>query len=556
MSKRNLAMLFLVVALATAIAPAAVAQCTSSGANAAYWHNDINANLNDYALIWRDARNPACAATAAAKLNQKLDVTAGRWRGVFMGWLLAYALASGLELGGLDENNPSNPALLTATLDIKLRDAALLYDRVMDPTCGFPANWRNGNNCMDDYTMATAAFGWKAAYLRLTGRDWRASRTMTINNSKSALTSTATPPYDSVCIRSKDQNKSYEWNWPWRGYCNGTLAELANGTADVISMNHGNQTPAYGLALITGLEVGFNGLDTAEAPANGRYDWTAENRLVAEKLFAEGQAKTTLPGAWKNECHDIDANGYLLYPPSLPCGDEHGRTGIGYTGPFGQTQVPYQPKMFPVVSFLYQHGVNVPTSGGYAWNTFDASLFDANNYAIFFGPARLEGYNKFANGWDHWSERGLLTGRPEYKMSVKGGAYFFQPMGGVLYDTATTNSATTKFILRDLQQGVSIYLYNSDKVTLKHEATGYYMVAENGGGGAVNVNRVSAGPWETFTMIRLGPSDPYSGIIAHGDTFALKASTGHYVSFVPNGTVTASATTVGTYETLTFTRTD
>lgn len=554
MSRWSLLAVSLVVAAMMMTAPTAMAQCVTTNMSTT-WDANINVNLNHYALIWRDARNPACAPSAAAKLSAKLDVTP-KWNDVFMGWLLAYALASGLELGGVDANYPNNPALLTTTLDDKLRYAATQYESVLDPNCGFAnGNWysatpnspRTGNGCMDDYTMATAGYGWKTAYLRLTGRDWRTARQKTIDNSRWAMTSTATYPH-TVCIRSK-VNAGYVWASPATGYCNGTLQELAEGKAEVLSINHGNQTPAYGLGLVTGIEVGFNGLDTAEAPANARWDWTAENRLVAQRMFEEGQAKTTSGGSWLSNCHNTDPNGYLVVPANLSCGDPR---AIGFTD--GRE---YQPKMFPVLSFYYAHGLTAPNNGSYMWNTFDPALFVANDPAYFFGPARLEGYNKFANGWDSWTERGLLMGRTEYKMAVKGGSYYFQPMGGALYDSATSTSSTsTHFILKDLQGGVSAHLHGQDKVTLKNVATGYYMVAENGGGGAVNVNRTTPGPWETFTIERLGPYDAHSGIIAHGDTFSLKTSSGHYISFIPNGTVTATATSVGPYETLTFTRID
>jgi hypothetical protein len=551
MSKWTFLAVSIVVAVMMTAAPTAMAQCATTNMSTA-WSGDINVNLNHYALIWRDARNTSCASSAATKLSAKLDATTvARWDDIFMGWLLAYALASGLELGGVDYNNPTNPALLTEALDIKLRDAALAYQSTLDASCGFAGgNWHNGaskgNGCMDDYTMAVAGYGWKTAYLRLTGRDWRPSRQATIDNSKWAMTSTDTPPR-TVCIRHKTR-QDYVWGSPYTGYCNATFAELQSGDAVTISLNHGNQTPAYGLGLVTGIEVGFNGLDAAEAPADARYDWTTENKVVAQRLFEEGQAKTYSNGTWKSDCYNTDSQGYLVVPGNLPCGDDR---GVGAIFP-----KPYEPKMFPILSFYYNHGLTAVSNGNYMWNTFDATMFDANDPAKFFGPARLEGYNKFANGWDWWGERGLIMGRTEYKMSIKGGSYYFQPMGGALYDTSATNSAATKFILKD-PGSFSAYLYNNENVTFKHVDTGLYMVAENGGGGAVNVNRATAGPWETFRIERLGPADPVSGLIAHGDTFALKTNDGsHYISFTPNGTVTATATSVGPYETLTFTRTD
>jgi hypothetical protein len=42
------------------------------------------------------------------------------------------------------------------------------------------------------------------------------------------------------------------------------------------------------------------------------------------------------------------------------------------------------------------------------------------------------------------------------------------------------------------------------KVALK-TTSGYYITAENGGGLSVNTDRQELGPWETFTMVPVGP---------------------------------------------------
>ena len=55
------------------------------------------------------------------------------------------------------------------------------------------------------------------------------------------------------------------------------------------------------------------------------------------------------------------------------------------------------------------------------------------------------------------------------------------------------------------------------KVALKTD-NGRYLVAEGGGGGAINADRVEIGPWEKFTIIPL-----------RGNKICLKTSTGHFV---------------------------
>jgi hypothetical protein len=54
---------------------------------------------------------------------------------------------------------------------------------------------------------------------------------------------------------------------------------------------------------------------------------------------------------------------------------------------------------------------------------------------------------------------------------------------------------------------------------------GYYVVAENGGGGDVNANRTSAGSWETFEVV-----DFNNGALTSGDGVAILTSGLWYLS--------------------------
>jgi hypothetical protein len=71
-------------------------------------------------------------------------------------------------------------------------------------------------------------------------------------------------------------------------------------------------------------------------------------------------------------------------------------------------------------------------------------------------------------------------------------------------------------------------------------ASGRYVCAEGGGGGAMNVNRSGVGSWETFTVVPLG-----------GSRVALRASNGKYVCAEGGGggAVTATRSQVGDWET-------
>jgi hypothetical protein len=83
------------------------------------------------------------------------------------------------------------------------------------------------------------------------------------------------------------------------------------------------------------------------------------------------------------------------------------------------------------------------------------------------------------------------------------------------------------------------------QVTLRTIQQGTYIVAEGGGGGAVNANRTAAAQWETFGMI-----DHNGGELMHGDVVSLRTYNGYYVQ--PDGGggagANATATAIGPWE--------
>jgi subtilisin family serine protease len=89
-----------------------------------------------------------------------------------------------------------------------------------------------------------------------------------------------------------------------------------------------------------------------------------------------------------------------------------------------------------------------------------------------------------------------------------------------------------RFDVEDLNGGA---LANGDPVHLR-AANGSYVVAEGGGGGAVNANRVTAGAHETFTLINAAGFPTFNT----GDPVALQAANGQFVSAVNGGGVSGS----------------
>lgn len=73
-----------------------------------------------------------------------------------------------------------------------------------------------------------------------------------------------------------------------------------------------------------------------------------------------------------------------------------------------------------------------------------------------------------------------------------------------------------------LAVGEQVRAYTYIAINLQ-AGNGDYVVAENGGGGAVNANRGAAGPWESFTLIDLN-----SGSLESGDYVFVQTNSFYY----------------------------
>ena len=281
----RISMALLCAVLCFTVAPeAAACYSTSLASNGA---GEFTSDFNDFTLVLRDAQDPLCYTQAKSALETKMANIATDdpiyWKKWLSGGALTQALASGLAISSTSVFAGSYLDL-GSNLDKLLRDAANNYERLLQTNDGLPTGtqvcggsnlWVGGNTCLEDYAMGSSAWGWITAYRRLSGRDWSSARTKTLDEMKLALA------FNTSCIRYNGTRA----NDPVKGVCNGTLAELNAGTASIISLNHGVQTPAYGVGQMTSISVGFVGLDVAEAPVITT-EIPSEQKSIAQALIS------------------------------------------------------------------------------------------------------------------------------------------------------------------------------------------------------------------------------------------------------------------------------
>jgi hypothetical protein len=520
------------------LAVPAFSQCPSDTASTLY--NGLNGDLNDYALLFQGARNAdqGCAQRAATNLYTKLgNIPTATWSQFLAGANVTYVMATAMEASGRGN--------LFGDLDARVRDVANNYQLGFasgDP-CGFAnGNWTGGNTCMDDYSIAASGWGWIAAFRRVTARDWSSSRDAAVYYIQQSLN-----PYDAICInmpgRALDSSS---------GPCNATVAELSTG-AHIVSINHGNQTPAYGLGLMTSIAAAFVALDVIQAPVGTFSDLNADQRTIIDNLWIEAQASTDTGGNFLSAgCKKVDGGSSTGFDEGWPCWDQIGFQSLGYEDANGLT--PYRAKFYPIKNFYTAYGFGTGSASLYQFDQFD-DTFDPGNVR-FFAQGRKETYNTLANTWVQAANRPPLTGNSEYKMNmivaytgwrvtaVGGGG------GNVNADTFNTGDFET-FWIYDMNGGQ----FNSgDPVTAK-AFNGQYLRAVGGGGGALDAAGSFSDPNSQFTIIKMGGSS--GTLIAGGDTFALRTPDGwHYVTAVSGGggAVMANATGIGNDEIFMFNR--
>jgi hypothetical protein len=517
-----------------------MAQCPSDTASSNY--NGLNGDLNDYALLFQGARDSdsGCAQRAALKLYDKLgNVPTNTWSEFLAGANVTYVMATAMEASGRGN--------LFGTLDARVRDIANIYQLgFAGDNCGFSnGKWTAGNNCMDDYAIAASGWAWIAAFRRISARDWTSSRDASIYYIQRAL-----DPYDAVCI-----------NMPGRaldassGPCNAAASELGSGGARIVSINHSNQTPAYGLGLMTSIAAAFVALDVVQAPVGTSTELTQDDRTIIDNFWTEAQASTDTSGNFLSAgCKKVDGMSSTGFDDNWPCWDDIGWHQLGYEDANGST--PYRAKFYPMKNFYTNYGFSTGSGSLYQFDQFD-DTFDPGN-ARFFAQGRKETYLTLASTWVNPVNRPALTGNSEYKMNMSvayTGWHLTASGGGGSSVNANTfnNGDFETFWVYDMNGG---QFNNGDSVTVK-TFNGQYLRADNGGGSNLTATGTYTDSYSQFTIVKTGGSS--GTLIASGDTFALRTPNGvNYVTAVSGGggVAMANATGIGNNEIFSFNRPD
>jgi hypothetical protein len=562
--KNNVSRVLAVVCALSALPALAGDFTTCFGTKAGITESGLNDNLNDIGMMFHDAKNTSCnATTVAQRLRQKITAmnNAGAFSGFLAGGSMGLAMATTLELGGRVGTGLNQ----VSVAELELLDQAIYASGqayqfqagVVGDECGInfrptQANplpggeevWRRANSCMDDYAIGAWALGWKAAYYAKTSRPNAGMRTATINHIKSALGEA-----ESICVH--DPTAARDTSANKRGECNSNVGALSiYGPSELVSLNHGSQSPAYGIGLMTSISTAFTGLDVAGYPINVTNELTANEKKAAEYLLFEGRQKSVGGAFSSTACFNMQG-GTTVFPWVYG-------TNADLVKPWkcSDNVFTYHADMFAVKEFYDRYGFSTSlsvTGHSYATANFNETHFKGNEVATprteFFGPGRRAVYRVLSGDWVYAAGRPStgLQSRGEYKMNLSVSdwvapyAHYLAATGGG-GSTATSsdiwNDANARWYLVDLNKGD---LNHGDAVALR-SSNGYYLTAVNGGGGAVNATGTTPGNFQRFII--LNREYPYGPARIEGSKrFALGTYDGaHYVSV--NGTSVDATSTI------------
>jgi hypothetical protein len=457
------------------------------------WDGDLNANLHDFGSIFMDSHpnSGSCGSTAASRLQTKLNnMPDSAFRGFLSGGNVTLAMAAAMQLGPR--------GLVSKDLDAALARAGRLYVMDLDVTssgCGFGnGQWVNGNTCQEDRLIGAATYSWVGAYYRKSGRPWEAKKDAAITQIQQAFSAA-----DSVCRH----NASLASNG-LSGPCNGSS------TDPIISINHGAESPAYGIGQITSLSVALIGFDAMAYPWSNTWLNSAQQAVLGA-MWTEGSGKANVStGVFDSSCYDVTNpwNESLR----VACNDVH-------------FSPHYEANMFPVWYAFQRYNLPGRSSGGYQW-TLSSGSYDLSTRATFFGAARYAYYHILTKSYNDptepdpfgWPRPAAFHGGSDYYMGLKANGYWTAAENngaGAVNANRTSQGPWESFYLNDINGGE---LNSGDTVSIR-TTDGWYWSATNGGGSTLQANQQAAITWEVFTIEKRNGT----GRIHDGDTFALKA---------------------------------
>ena len=344
----------------------------------------LNLDLKEYGWIFYDAQDGACQSSALRGLVRKVEGTLpmgpresfGNPTLPFRGWLEGVHVemihVSALLLGGQGR--------LTPRLDRLVRRVEETYRYTVDPTCD-PLS--TANTCLDDQSQAAAAHAWMGAYDALAGR--RRKARLHLDRAESLLRE-AFSPSNFLCLPAGSSAAPVPC-----ASVEALAASLDGGRHQVVVFNHGFEDLGYGVGLVTSFSSALVAFDVA-----GRFfAFTEAEKAILRSIFVAGQRGATADGERFQEdaCYLVQGDRTV---PGRACAD------LGY-----------RPRMFPVRPFYERH-VGVPNERPYRFDTFDPSLFSAEDDFLHLGRKAIYGELAF-----RWWNGGKPGGRPPLAATVR-----------------------------------------------------------------------------------------------------------------------------------------
>lgn len=338
-----------------------------------------NLDLNDYGRIHVDAESATCVEGALYALydkikdSTKLDAAGApvhplaykRW---LDGYNVALIFAAAQRIG--------EQGWASKDLDAALDDVERLYElRYSDGTTTPPCSNEKLDTCMDDYAGAASGNAWIAAYKYRRGD----SNVPTFQGRAEQYVRSAMA---GVCIHNRAAFDAGNH----RTLCNATVADLENGTAETMSLNHGQQTIAYGFGLMTSIASAIKGLEVSGMT----FAWQPSERTIARELFEEAERFVDAGSQFKDICAHpvIQPDGTWVITDNIACGES------------------YKPNMYALYDFYYKYlgSSSIPQVGTYRSNYFQASLFNDE----FFSYGRQVTYGNHGYTWVPYKKSGSM----------------------------------------------------------------------------------------------------------------------------------------------------
>jgi hypothetical protein len=359
----------------------------------------VGQDLNDYAILFHDIRTPGCDSDGLMLqiFQKKLEnqLAAGGFTGFLSGGITSFAYSTGIVLGAQGR--------LTPAIDQLLGD--MPYTTSFDTGCGFTGfanggpRWRLGNNCTDDFVVASQGYAWRAAYLsKTTGEERQARARQDRNAAIGYVNATLLDDDNSVCIY--DPRNTLDGP---KGPCNSDFDALlesqANGgPVEVLPINHQMENAAYGVGLVTSLAHTFVAFEVMGEPIRQEEYTSYERAAAVMRAWAEHGQRTIRDAAgddasWTSQCFGADNLGRL----SIVSRDKSCRDVIGYVL-----------SMYPVANFYRENGFSLgnldPNRYRYEGDHFPTGKFTRDGFIKFddqFGFARYDVYYNVTWLWWH-----------------------------------------------------------------------------------------------------------------------------------------------------------